>query len=151
MSTEHLSHGQTAGGRPIHKDVSFEKTDVHTGPILRFLFYLGVLIVFSYLLTLGIYKGLTHFWANSYTPVVPSRVEAGPTMPPEPRMQGMPGHLTDPQQDLRNKIQADMDANKKFEWVDKQAGIAQIPVADAMKLIVEKGLPAVTPGAAEKK
>jgi len=151
MSTEHHGHGQTTNGRPVHKDVAFEKTDVHTGPILKALFYLGVMVVLSYLLTLGIYKGLTHYFANSYTPMIPSRVEAGPTMPPEPRLQGMPGHLTDPQQDLREKIQADVDANKQFGWVDRQAGIAQIPVTEAMKLIVEKGLPPVTPPAAEKK
>jgi len=72
-------------------------------------------------------------------------------MPPEPRLQGMPGHLTDPQQDLRDKLKADNDANKKLSWVDQKAGIAQIPVQDAMQLIVEKGLPAVTPPPAEKK
>jgi hypothetical protein len=151
MSTEHLSHGQAAGGRPIHKDVQFETADVHTGPILRYLFYLGILVVFSYLLTLGIYKGLTHYWADSYAPMVPTRAAAGPTERPGPLLQGMPGSLTDPQQDLRNKIQADRDANEKFAWVDKQGGIAQIPVADAMKLIVEKGLPAAAPQVAEKK
>ena len=72
-------------------------------------------------------------------------------MPPEPRLQGMPGHLTDPQQDLRDKLKADNDANKKLSWVDEKSGIAQIPVQDAMQLIVEKGLPAVTPPPAEKK
>jgi hypothetical protein len=150
MSTEHLSHGQTSNGRPVHTDVSYEKTDVHTGPILRFLFYLGVLVVFSYALTLGIYRGLTAFWADSYTQPIPSQEAAAPEKRPAPLLQGMPGNLTDPQQDMRDKVQADNDANKKLEWVDQKAGIAQIPVKDAMQLIVEKGLPAVTP-AAEKK
>jgi hypothetical protein len=151
MSTEHHSHGQMANGRPIHADVAFEKTDVHTGPILKFLFSLGVLVFFSYLLTLGIYKGLTKYWAGTYTPMVPSRVEAGPTLPPEPRLQGMPGHLDDPQQDMREKVKADNEANRKFAWIDQKAGIVQIPVSDAMQLIVEKGLPAITPAPAEKK
>lgn len=150
MSTEH-NHGQAANGRPVHPDVSFEKRDVRTSPILKFLVYLGILVIFSYILTYGIYLGLKSYWASTYTPPMPSRVEAGPTMPPEPRMQGMPGHLTDPQQDLRDKIKVDTDANKTLAWVDKQAGIAQIPVKDAMQLIVEKGLPAVTPPPAEKK
>jgi hypothetical protein len=151
MSTEHLSHGQPASGRPIHQDVSFEKTDVHTSPIIKFLVYLGIGVVFSYLLTFVIYKGLKNYWASSYTPPMPSRVEAGPTMPPEPRLQGMPGHLVDPQQDMRDKLKADNDANNKFAWIDQKSGIAQIPVKDAMQLIVEKGLPAVAPQSAEKK
>jgi len=151
MSTEHLRHGQTAHGRPVHQDVAFEKTDVRTSPILKFLFYLGVLVVFSYLLTWGVYLGLKKYWASTYAPMMPSRIEAGPTMPPEPRLQGMPGHLTDPQEDLREKLKADRDANDKFAWIDQKSGIAQIPVQDAMQLIVEKGLPAIAPPPAEKK
>jgi hypothetical protein len=151
MSTEHPSHGRNTNGRPVHSDVSFEKTDVDTGPILKFLLYLGILVAFSYLLTLGIYHGLTRYWASSYAPMLPSRIEAGPTMPPEPRLQGMPGHLTDPQQDMRDKVQADNDANRKLAWIDEQTGVAQIPVKDAMQYIVEKGLPAVAPPPAEKK
>jgi hypothetical protein len=151
MSTEHLGHGQVQNGRPVHNDVSFEKTDVRTSPILKFLIYLGITIILSYLIAFAVYRGLKSYWASTYTPPLPSRIEAGPTMPPEPRMQGMPGHLTDPQQDLRNKIKADTDANKKLAWIDQKAGIAQIPVNDAMQLIVEKGLPAVTPPPAEKK
>jgi hypothetical protein len=151
MSTEHMSHGHSSNGRPIHPDVSFEKTDVHTGPILKALFYLGLMVVFSYLLTLGVYRGLIKYWASTYTPPVPSRVEAGPTVIPEPRLQGMPGHLDDPQQDMRDKVKEDNEANRKLGWVDQKAGIAQIPVKDAMQLIVEKGLPAITPAPAEKK
>ncbi len=151
MGTEHLSHGQTQNGRPVHKDVSFEKTDVSTSPILKFLVFLGIGVILSYIIAFGVYRGLKSYWTNSHPPMMPSRIEAGPTMPPEPRLQGMPGHLTDPQQDLRDKLKADNDANEKLSWVDQKSGIAQIPVQDAMQLIVEKGLPAVTPPPAEKK
>jgi hypothetical protein len=66
-------------------------------------------------------------------------------------LQGMPGHLTDPQQDMRNKLAADTKENNKLGWVDEKAGIARIPVKDAMQLILEKGLPAVKPMPDEKK
>lgn len=151
MSTEHPVHGSTPNERPVHEDVSFEPRDVRTSLILKFLVYLGITIVISYLVTFGIYRGLKSYWADSYSPPMPSRIEAGPTMPPEPRLQGMPGHLTDPQQDLRNKLKADNEANNKFGWIDEKAGIAEIPVKDAMQLIVEKGLPAGTQPPAEKK
>ena len=72
-------------------------------------------------------------------------------MPPEPRLQGVPGHPNDPQKDLREKLQADMAANEKLEWIDKNAGIAQIPVKEAMKIIAEKGLPTATAPPAENK
>jgi hypothetical protein len=67
----------------------------------------------------------------------------------------VPGHETDPQQDRRDKVRADTEANEKYGWVDQGAGIAQIPVKEAMKIIAQKGMPAVTapaaPPTAEKK
>jgi len=151
MSTEHTHGPAGSNGRPVHKDVSFEGTDVRTSPILKFLVYLGIVIVLSYVAALGIYRGLKNYWASDYEQPVPSRMAAGPSMPPEPRLQGMPGHLVDPQQDLRDKIKADTEANEQLGWIDEKAGVAQIPVSDAMKLIVQKGLPAVAPPPAEKK
>ena len=150
MSTEQHKHGLSDGGDPVHSDVSFEATDVRPSPIVKFLVYLGIAVVLSYLLTLGIYRGLTSYWESTYTPPAPSR-PAGPEYPPEPRLQGMPGHLSDPQQDWREKLKEDTKANEQLGWVNQPAGIAQIPVKDAMKLIVEKGLPAITPMPAEKK
>jgi hypothetical protein len=149
MSNEHHNHGQANGERPQHADVSFEATDVKSSPIFHFLTYLGITVIASFILSIGIYKGLIHYWTNSYEAPAPMR-EEGPHFPPEPRMQGMPGHLTDPQHDMREKVEADTKANNELGWVDKNAGIAQIPVKDAMKLIVEKGLPAVS-APAEKK
>jgi len=151
MSTEHHKNVPGKGGVPRHEDVSFEARDVRSSPILKFLGYLGVAIVLSYFLTLGIYRGLTRHWNSKYVPPPPSRAATGPTMPPEPRLQGMPGHLVDPQRDWREKVKEDNAANNKLGWVDEKNGIAQIPVSDAMKLIVEKGLPALPAAAAEKK
>ncbi|HTZ31884.1 MAG TPA: hypothetical protein VMH31_05480 [Methylomirabilota bacterium] len=146
MSTEHHQHGQAASGRPVHSDVAFEPSDVRTSPILKFLVYLGIVIALSYVLVFGIYKGLKSYWADTHQPPMPSRAEEpGPTMPPEPRLQGVPGHLIDPQEDYRLKVETDRKANDTLQWVDEKAGIAEIPVKDAMQLIVEKGFPAITP------
>ena len=145
MSTEHQHQGHSANGRPVHGDVAFEPRDVKTSPILKFLFYLGIVIMLSYVMVYGVYQGLGHFWASTHQPPMPSRVlEGGPTMPPEPRLQGAPGHLVDPQEDYRLKIKADIEANNKLGWIDEKAGVAEIPVKDAMQLIVEKGFPAIT-------
>jgi len=105
MSTEHHNHGQTNGERPQHADVSFEATDVRSLPIFKFLAYLGITVIASFILSIGIYKGLKNYWINSYEAPAPMR-DAGPHFPPEPRMQGMPGHLTDPQHDLRGDQEA---------------------------------------------
>jgi hypothetical protein len=151
MSTEHHNHGPAEIHLPLHEDVSFEPRDVRASIILKFLAYMGVGIILSFFLSLGIYRGLLHYWDSEYTPPPPSRALAGSTLPPEPRLQAMPGHFTDPQQDLRDKVQEDTAANNRLTWIDEKAGIAEIPVSDAMKMIVEKGLPAVPAPPAEKK
>ena len=147
----HKHNGHGVGERPEHADVSFEKQDVSSSPILKFLVFLGIVVVLSYFMVLGIYKGLTKYWASTYTQMPPSHLGTGATVPPEPRLQGMPGHLADPQEDWREMLKSDTDANNELGWVDEKAGVVRIPVKDAMDLIVEKGLPALPVLPAEKK
>ena len=149
MSTEH-HHLEPSNGRPQHLDVSFEGKDVQPSPILKFMWWLGLTVVLSFVLSLGIYKGLQSYWRSTYTEPPPMR-PSGMELPPEPRLQGMPGHRSDPQQDMRDKMAADTRANETLAWVDKEKGIAQIPVADAMKIIAEKGAVPAAPAVAEKK
>jgi hypothetical protein len=148
MSTESHNTGQ----EPRHTDVSFEERDIKASTIYGYLFALGVAVLASLLICVFILRFTANFAASSDTPPPPSREALGKdfrTMPPEPRLQGVPGHETDPQADLRKKIQEDSEANEKLEWIDKAGGIAQIPVKDAMKILAEKGLPAAP--APEKK
>jgi hypothetical protein len=140
MSTEHLNNGP--GGLPVHQDVAFEERDVRVSIILKFLVWMAVVIILSFGFSLVFYRGLLHYWNSEYMPPPPSRAEAGSMMPPEPRMQGMPGHFNDPQLDMREKVQEDTAANESMSWVDQKAGIAKIPVSDAMKMIAEKGFSA---------
>jgi hypothetical protein len=150
MSTESHNTGQ----EPRHTDVSFEERDIKASTIYGYLFALGVAVLASLLICVFILRFTANFAASSDTPPPPSREALGKdfrTMPPEPRLQGVPGHETDPQADLRKKIQEDSEANEKLEWIDKAGGIAQIPVKDAMKILAEKGLPAAPAPAAEKK
>ncbi|HMD41954.1 MAG TPA: hypothetical protein VKH45_02670 [Candidatus Acidoferrum sp.] len=151
MSIDPKKSGHTGIRLPLNEDVFFETKDVKPSPIYKFLTVLGIAVVLSYVLTLVIYRGLTSYWKSTYTEAPPSREGMTPTMPPEPRLQGMSGHLTDPQQDWRRMVKADNDANNELGWVDQQAGVARIPVRDAMDLIVRKGLPSVPAMPAEKK
>ena len=150
MSTEPHNTGQ----EPRHGDVSFEERDVKTGTIYGYLFALAIAVVASLLICVYILRFTLKYAASSDTPPPPSREALGKdyrALPPEPRLQGVPGHETDPQADLRKKIQEDSEANEKLEWIDRSSGIAQIPVKDAMKIVAEKGLNATPAPAVEKK
>ena len=150
MSTESLNTGQ----EPRHTDVSFEERDIQASTIYGYLFALGAAVVASLLICVYILRFTTNFMSSFDTPPPPSRAALGKDyrmMPPEPRLQGVPGHESDPQADLRKKNQEDAEANEKLEWIDKSGGIAQIPVKDAMKIIAEKGLSAAPVQAERKK
>jgi hypothetical protein len=152
MSTKE-QHGHDANGGPIHSDVTFEPRDIDIGTITRYLVYLAITIAIALAICIPILNVLTKVVAEQDTPMPSIRAEMSQQqrddtqMPPEPRLQGLPGHDSDPQQDMRNKIEADTKANETFAWVDKEKGIAQIPVADAMKIIAEKGAVPTAPAA----
>jgi hypothetical protein len=147
MSTE--SHN--TGHEPRHTDVSFEERDVQAGVIYKYLFALGLAVVGSLFICIFILRFTTTFTARTDTPPPPSRETHQRELPPEPRLQGVPGHQTDPQADLRKKNQEDSEANEKLEWIDRSSGIVQIPVKDAMKIVAEKGLPIAPAPSGEKK
>jgi hypothetical protein len=151
MSTEHhgVTHGN--GDLPVHKDVTFESKDINVQTILLYIFALAVAVGLTFAVTVLIFRFTTKMAEDSDRPVPPIRQGVAPTMPPEPVLQDTPGHTTDPQEDLREKIAADTKANEQLGWVDRSAGIAQIPVEDAMKIIVSKGLSPEAAPAAEKK
>jgi hypothetical protein len=154
MSTKSHNSVPVTGEAPRHTDVSFEERDVQVSTIYGYLFALALAVMVAAVICVFILRFTINFAASSHTAPPPSRAALGPNfrdLPPEPRLQGVPGHTTDPQQDLRDKLKADTEANEKFEWIDQNSGVAQIPVEDAMKIIAEKGLPAAPAPQAEKK
>jgi len=155
MSTESHNSAHPTGALPEHDTVAFETRDVKARTIYVYLAVLAVSVILSYVVCVFILRVTTKIAAESDTPPPPVRQEMGKdylTMPPEPRLQGVPGHGTDPQYDLREKVREDTEANeKKAGWIDQTTGVAQIPVEDAMKIIAEKGLPAASTPPAEKK
>ena len=157
MSTkEHLGHA--GNGEPVHPEVTFEPRDIDIGTIARYLVYLAITILIALAICVPILNVLTKYVAEQDTPMPAIRAAMTQQqrdqqqLPPQPRLQGVPGSTNDPQQDLRDKLEHDTKANETFAWVDKDKGIAQIPVADAMKIIAETGAVPATPAAvAEKK
>ena len=155
MSTD--PHKSGNGNLPEHDTVSFETRDISISSVLWSLFYLAITVFVSLAICLYFFRFSSKYAASQDTPrpIVRQQMSAADelntSMPPEPRLQGVPGHISDPQQDMRDKTAADTKANDSYGWVDEKAGIAQIPVKEAMKIIAEKGLPGAAPAAPEKK
>jgi hypothetical protein len=152
MSSEHQDAIHGSGNLPVNKDVTFESKDINTRTILMYLLALAVAVAGTFAITVLIFRFTSKMAEDSDRPVPPIAQGVGPTVPPEPTLQGMPGHPNDAQEDLREKIDADTKANEQLGWADRSAGIAQIPVEDAMKIIVSRGLlPEAAPAGGKKK
>jgi hypothetical protein len=116
--------------------VHHETSDVNVGGIFRFAFGLfmtgvAILVLVRWLLVV--------FTAREPRPAMPEfplAVQQENRLPPEPRLQ------TNPRQDLRDLRSAEEAVLTGYGWVDRKAGIARIPIDQAMKLTVERGLPA---------
>jgi hypothetical protein len=156
MSTEKRNSGHGDPNAPFHETVTFEPRDINVGTVAKQLIYLGLTIVIALLICIPVLKFLTGMAAENDTPMPPVRAQMSTgdrdnmSLPPEPRLQGVPGHTADAQQDLRDKIAADTTANESLGWVDKANGIAKIPVSEAMKIIAEIGGTAAPNAAASK-
>jgi hypothetical protein len=152
MSTEHHHTGPSANGAaPRHDTVAFEPRDVQVRTIYWYLISLAIATVIAFAAAGLFDKVSTKMMLDSEAPAMPMRnmmtqeQKSNTMYPPEPRLQGVPGHETDPQYDLREKIHSDTVANEQLRWLDQNAGIAQIPVSEAMKLVVEKGVHGASP------
>src|SRR5271165_4241776 len=109
MSTDPHNTGHAGGGAPHNADVSFEARDVQTSTIYWYLIVLALAVAASFGVCVYILRYTNAFVAQSDAPPPPSRSELkpdenAPANRAEPYLQGIPGHDTDPQTDLRNKI-----------------------------------------------
>lgn len=77
---------------------------------------------------------LAHDAAQS-PPANPLTASYGRQLPPEPRLQ------THPIRDLRDLRAAEDAILTSYGWVDRKTGIVRIPIARAMELLAERGLP----------
>ena len=119
---------------PVHH----ETTDANVGAVLGFG---AALVAVGVLVSLLVGLLLAYFNANArearrQQAEYPLAVAHENRLPPEPRLQA------NPRQDLRNLRAQEDQILDTFGWVDKRAGIVRIPIQEAMKLAVERGLPA---------
>jgi hypothetical protein len=121
---------------PSHESVHHETSDMDIRAVLGFgfgLLVVGILIhVFVWLLFLYFARQATAQTGLQY----PLGQAQENRLPPEPRLQ------TNPRQDLRDLRAGEDKVLNGYGWVDKDTGTVRIPIDQAMKLAVQRGLPA---------
>lgn len=129
-------------------DITHEVSDVNTRGILWFVLALALIIAIALVLLRGMYF-LFESWARAAEGERPpmARTEKE-RLPPEPRLQVAPGfqaegqklELKEPQAEwkvVRRKWQQEMET---YGWTDRDQKLARIPIAEAMKIVAQKGV-----------
>jgi len=118
-----------------HAAVQHEESDVNIQAILMF----GVgLIVVSIVVSIAVWGLFRYFEAREarqQPAVYPLAAKQEQRLPPEPRLQ------INPRQDLADLRAAEDQTLKTYGWVDRNAGTVRIPIDEAMKLTLQRGLP----------
>jgi hypothetical protein len=146
------SHGSGAAGPPAHAGHAsaegeylatppgsgHEHTDASVGIIVKFGLWLAISAV---VISAGMYLLFALFVTRSeeMTPEFPLAVGQERRLPAAPRLQQFP---VNEYYEFRQQEDAVL---QQYGWVDKETGVVRMPIADAMKLAVERGLPARAP------
>jgi hypothetical protein len=64
-------------------------------------------------------------------------------------LQGAPGSVSSPAEDIRRFRELEDQTLDSYGWIDRQNGVIRIPIEQAKRLIVQRGLPSTSPGAAQ--
>jgi hypothetical protein len=133
MPTE---HGAGSDDRVVNPDIHHEESDVNIRGIFAFA---GALIVVAVIVHVAMWLLLRFFdvRADRQDRIdYPLAIEQERRLPPEPRLQ------TNPREDLQNLRTSENDILTSYGWVDRNAGIVRIPIDEAIKLTLQRGLPA---------
>ena len=124
-----------AADDPLHNpEVAHEHSDINIRAILMFLVILSVVTVVSAAAMGGLFK-LLESMADKNDPVMsPVAVPAG-QQPPGPRL------LTNEPAALAKQRREERKTLESYGWVDETAGVARVPIEEAKKLLLQRGLP----------
>jgi hypothetical protein len=113
--------------------VQHEESDVNVRAIFVFA---AALLVTALVVHVGVWFLFDAFAERESTGAPPAPLAARQgRLPPQPRLQ-----IT-PREDLREfRAEEDVRLNS-YQWVNKEAGVVRIPIADAVRLTLERGLP----------
>jgi hypothetical protein len=128
-------HGVPEGEtEPIDPSTHFESGDINVRAVM--LAGIGTLLALWAIVVL-VYPVFSYFKAGraeiSPPPIAAAR--HGNPMPPEPRIQA------NPQQDLHDFRAYEERELKTSRWIDRAHGVVSIPIANAIRIVAQRGIP----------
>ena len=121
-------------GHASNPDVRYEKTDATARPLYQFLFWISVITILTAVFAGVVLRGLESWREQASQPAIMAEPQ-GSQQPPAPRLQ-----IREPK-DLAAFKKEEAEILSTYGIVDREKGAFRIPIEEAMKLTVERGLP----------
>jgi hypothetical protein len=121
-----------------------EHTDANVTLIVRLALWLAAAAVAVHVVMWFVFGVFVNQRENKGAAEFPLAIQQGPRLPSGPRLQRFPAN------EIYEFRLQENDLLGTYGWVDKAAGTVRIPIADAMRLAVERGLPAREDAAANQ-
>jgi hypothetical protein len=156
MSDDMMNSGYSNHGHSGH-ETEFEREDLGTRGIFVFMIGLAVTGVVIYFIIVGMYSFLDNYEQSHMTTSSPlvssqgemSRVYTQAEMDKAFKDNGAPLLETNERGQFRDFLMNQEDQLNSYGWVDREGGMAHIPIERAMQLIVQHGLPVLPQGNAD--
>jgi hypothetical protein len=151
MNSDYSNHGHSG------HETEFEREDLGTRGLFVFMIGLAVSGVVIYFIIVGMYSFLDNYERSQMATASPllsskgemSRVYTQAEMDEAFKDNGAPMLETNERGQFRDFLMNQEDQLNSYGWVNKETGVAHIPIERAMDLIVQRGLPVLPQGNAD--
>jgi hypothetical protein len=123
---------------------SYEHEDLSPSGVIYFMVGLAVVVVVIYFIVFGMYRFLdTYEKAHqpAMSPMVTPQADTRAVTHDDTQAFPQPRLEENERTQLRQIIEDEDSKLATYSWVDKEKGVAQIPIDRAMDLLVQRGLP----------
>ena len=128
-------HTEPSPTKPAQNpEIRYEATDAHVRPLYQFLFWISVVTLVTAGISMAVLRGLEKWREGASTRATMAQPQAA-QQPPAPRLQ-----QREPK-DLAAFRHEEAEVLSTYGVVDKEKGVYRIPIDQAMKLMLERGLP----------
>lgn len=116
---------------------TYEHTDAHTWLIAKFMFWLVVTAVLTHIGLGFMYEMMIEQGERRDEGEIsyPLAAEQEPRLPPTPRLQASPSN------EFYQFSREEQSLLHTYGWANREAGTVHIPIDEAMRLAVERGMP----------
>ena len=120
-----------------NSEARYEQHDINVRGVIRFIFGLVIAALLIYFAVTWVFDNLNGRPTISQKNVNVFRADS--LLPPEPRLQPMPGHPEHAASEMQSLSQSEDSILRNFSWIDSANGIIRIPITTAKEIIVKRG------------